>query len=72
MKTGIAGSILVTLLLLVEAAPAQATITAIVDDSICLYHCLPQSPYPVLRRRNVTITLLGQYVDLSTKVEVSA
>jgi hypothetical protein len=71
MKSAIQGLALAMLLLFVNASPAKATIDYIMDDSVCLYHCSPRSPYPVLRGHESTVTLVGQFVDLSTKVEVS-
>ncbi|PWT94464.1 MAG: hypothetical protein C5B55_02685 [Blastocatellia bacterium] len=64
-------STLLIMFFLMTVSTANATISYITDDNICLYHCLPQSSYPVLRGHEFTITLVGQYVDLSTKVEVS-
>ncbi|MDQ6653115.1 MAG: hypothetical protein M3Y84_10270 [Acidobacteriota bacterium] len=69
MKTGIQGFIL-TLLLAATASAAKATISHFTDDGICSPSCSAQSPYPVLRGHNVTITLVGQYIDSSTSVEV--
>src|SRR5438132_1013870 len=62
---------LLIIFFLMSVTSTKATISYIADDSICLYHCSPKSAYPVLRGHNVTITLIGQYVDLSTKTEVS-
>jgi hypothetical protein len=62
---------LLIIFFLMSVTSTKATISYITDDSICQYQCSPQSAYPVLRGHNVTITLVGQFVDLSTKVEVS-
>jgi hypothetical protein len=62
---------LLIIFFLMSVTSTKATISYITDDSICQYHCSPQAAYPVLRGHNVTITLVGQFVDLSTKVEVS-
>jgi hypothetical protein len=66
-------SVFVSVILLAPGV-AQATIERIEDDGFCkrgLNICTGTEPYSLLPGKTVTVTLLGQFVDLATAVEVT-
>lgn len=73
MKRMIQGLLVVSMLILLQAVPAQATIERIFGGDACLpsVGCGPSVEYPVRQGQTTTITVNGQYVDLSTALEVT-
>lgn len=69
MKRMIRGLLIVTVLIVFQAMPAQATITKIVGD-VCS-NCGAAVEYPIRQGQTTTVTVEGPLVDLSTRLEVS-
>ena len=58
-------------LILVAITPANATVTGISSDGCPGTTCLPSFVTPIVAGKSMSITIKGQFVDLSTRVEVS-
>ncbi|PWT94466.1 MAG: hypothetical protein C5B55_02695 [Blastocatellia bacterium] len=75
MKKIIVGTFVLVLLVLVHASPALATISQIFGPpgELCTTSapCSNSFDYPVLQGRTIVLTVNGQFVDLSTSLEVS-
>src|SRR5215467_8295976 len=73
MRKLIPGTLLLVWLLLAQVSPASATIESIHDEDFCKYGsgCTSDFEYPVRQDRTTTLTVEGQYVDLSTGLEVT-
>lgn len=57
--------------LLTLAGSAQATITGISSDGCPATTCLPPFVAPIVAGKQMSVTVRGQYLDLSTGVEIS-
>ena len=71
MRRVIEGFLLASLFVLLQASPARATIDHIVGGDVCVFGCAKDVEYPVRQGQTTTVTVQGQYVDLSTGVEVT-
>jgi hypothetical protein len=73
MNNIIKGLVLTISIIAFVPSPAHATIDRILDDAICLHYgsCDPKDPYPIRQGQTVTVTVQGQFVDLSTSLEVT-
>src|SRR5437660_11513720 len=71
MKRSIEGFLIVSLLVLLQASPVRATIDRIVGGDVCVAGCTKDVEYPVRQGQTTTLTVEGQYVDLSTGLEVT-
>ena len=69
MKGMIRGLLIVSLVIVFQAMPAQATINKIVGD-VCS-NCGAAVEYPIRQGQTTTVTVEGQFVDLSTALEVT-
>jgi hypothetical protein len=59
------------LLMMLHPSTAWATIEHIFGEDVCLAGCSKDVAYPVRQGQTITMTVQGQYVDLSTGLEVS-
>src|SRR5688572_22149692 len=75
MKSIFLQALLTAITIAAAGTPANATITAIASDLCPNPACLPSAVQPVVRgvggSRVSTMTVKGQFVDLSTAVEVT-
>lgn len=62
---------LVILFIFAAASSAMATITGISSDGCAGTTCQPSFVAPIVAGKNMSVTIKGQYVDLSTGVEIS-
>lgn len=73
MKRVIQGAFVAGLLLMLHAIPAQATVDKIFGPpgELCGLGCGKDFEYPVRQAKTTVLTINGQYVDLSTGLEIS-
>jgi hypothetical protein len=73
IKRLIQGLLGMCLVVLLQPATASATIDHILGGDVCITvdGCSKDVEYPVRQGQTTTVTVLGQYVDLSTGLEVS-
>lgn len=71
MKRSIEGFVIVSLLVLLQASPVRATIDRIVGGDVCISGCTKDVEYPIRQGQTTTLTVEGQFVDLSTGLEVT-
>src|SRR5215471_11622064 len=71
MRRVIESCLIVSLFVLLHASPARATIDRIVGGDVCIAGCAKDVDYPVRQGQTTTVTVQGQYVDLSTGLEVT-
>jgi hypothetical protein len=72
-KRAIQGTFVAGLFIILQASPAQATIDKIFGPpgELCALGCAKSFDYPVRQGKTTIITVNGQFVDLSTGLEVS-